>query len=726
MSGNSVRLQAIRDVEAYVPPAVSFSSAEAPGEVFGENVFTKAVMQKRLPKGVYRSVIGTIEHGKPLDPVVADAVASAMKDWALEKGATHYAHVFYPLTGLTAEKHDSFLEPLADGTALAEFAGKTLIQGEPDASSFPNGGLRNTFEARGYTGWDVTSPAYVLENPNGNTLCIPTVFVSMTGEALDHKTPLLRSQQAMGLQAERILKLFGHVEPDHVVSYCGPEQEYFLIDRHFFLARPDLLNAGRTLFGAKPPKGQEFDDHYFGAIPERVLGFMMDTERELFKLGIPAKTRHNEVAPGQFEIAPMFERANVAADHQQLLMTTFKTIAKKHGLECLFHEKPFDGVNGSGKHVNFSLGNADVGSLYVPGDTPHENAQFLVFCAATIRAVHKYSGLLRASVASATNDHRLGANEAPPAIISMFLGDQLADVFEQIAKDGGAKSSKSKGAMQIGVDTLPVLPTDPGDRNRTSPFAFTGNRFEFRAPGSGQTVNVPMVTLNTIMAEALDHCATELENAVAAGTEFDAAVQSLLATLIKEHGTVVFNGDGYSEKWQLEAAERGLPNLRTTLEALPELVTPEAVELFEKYRVFNEKEMHSRYEVGLEQYTLTVAVEAKLTMEMGATTVLPAAVRHQTEVAQNLATLRAAGVEPDTAPLDEVSGPVTELRSTLAALKAALAADPGETALSEAEHAAHELLPAMAAVRAAADALEGIVADDLWPLPSYQEMLYIL
>jgi glutamine synthetase len=726
MSGNSVRLQAIRDVEAYVPPAVSYSPAEAPGEVFGENVFSKAVMQKRLPKGVYKSVIGTIEHGKPLDPVVADAVASAMKDWALEKGATHYAHVFYPLTGLTAEKHDSFLEPLADGTALAEFAGKTLVQGEPDASSFPNGGLRNTFEARGYTGWDVTSPAYVLENPNGNTLCIPTVFVSMTGEALDHKTPLLRSQQAMGLQAERILKLFGHVEPDHVVSFCGPEQEYFLVDRHFFLARPDLLNAGRTLFGAKPPKGQEFDDHYFGAIPERVLGFMMDTERELFKLGIPAKTRHNEVAPGQFEIAPMFERANVAADHQQLLMTTFKSIAKKHGMECLFHEKPFNGVNGSGKHVNFSLGNSELGSLYVPGDTPHENAQFLVFCAATIRAVHKYSGLLRASVASATNDHRLGANEAPPAIISIFLGDQLADVFEQIAKDGGATSSKPKGAMQIGVDTLPVLPTDPGDRNRTSPFAFTGNRFEFRAPGSGQTVNVPMVTLNTIMAEALDHCATELEAAVAAGTDFDAAVQSLLATLIKDHGAVVFNGDGYSEKWQLEAAERGLPNLRTTLEALPELITPEAVELFEKYRVFNEKEMHSRYEVGLEQYALTVAVEAKLTLEIGSTTILPAAVRHQTEVAQNLAALRAAGVEPDTAPLDEISGPVAELRTALAALRAAVTGGAGETALAEAEHAAHELLPAMAAVRAAADELEGLVADDLWSLPSYQELLYIL
>ncbi|PZS27053.1 MAG: glutamine synthetase type III, partial [Pseudonocardiales bacterium] len=504
MSGNTVRLQAIKDVEAYVPPAVSFTDTETPGEVFGENVFSKVVMQKRLPKSVYKSVIATIERGAPLDPMVADAVASAMKDWALEKGATHYAHVFYPLTGLTAEKHDSFLEPVSDGSALAEFGGKSLIQGEPDASSFPSGGLRNTFEARGYTGWDVTSPAYVLENPNGNTLCIPTIFVSMTGEALDHKTPLLRSQQAMATQAERILKLFGHEDAGHIVSFCGPEQEYFLIDRHFFLARPDLLNSGRTLFGAKPPKGQEFDDHYFGAIPERVLGFMMDTERELFKLGIPAKTRHNEVAPGQFEIAPMFERGNVAADHQQLLMTTFKTIAKKHGMECLFHEKPFDGVNGSGKHVNFSLGNADLGSLLVPGDTPHDNAQFLVFCAAVIRAVHKYAGLLRVSVASATNDHRLGANEAPPAIISIFLGDQLADVFEQIAK-GAATSSKSKGTMMIGVDTLPVLPTDPGDRNRTSPFAFTGNRFEFRAPGSMQTVAVPMVTINTIMAEALDY-----------------------------------------------------------------------------------------------------------------------------------------------------------------------------------------------------------------------------
>ncbi|HEY1968503.1 MAG TPA: glutamine synthetase III [Pseudonocardia sp.] len=725
MSGNTVRLQAIKDVEAYVPPAVSFTETEAPGEVFGENVFGKAVMVKRLPKSVYKSVIATIEHGTRLDPMVADAVASAMKDWALEKGATHYAHVFYPLTGLTAEKHDSFLEPLSDGTALAEFGGKTLIQGEPDASSFPNGGLRNTFEARGYTGWDVTSPAYVLENPNGNTLCIPTVFVSMTGDALDHKTPLLRSQQAMGVQAKRVLKLFGHESPDNIVSFCGPEQEYFLVDRHFFLARPDLLNAGRTLFGAKPPKGQEFDDHYFGAIPERVLGFMMDTERELFKLGIPAKTRHNEVAPGQFEVAPMFERGNVAADHQQLLMTTFKTLARKHGMECLFHEKPFAGVNGSGKHVNFSLGNAELGSLLVPGDTPHENAQFLVFCAAVIRAVHKYSGLLRASVASATNDHRLGANEAPPAIISIFLGDQLADVFEQLA-NGPATSSKGKGKMVIGVDTLPVLPTDPGDRNRTSPFAFTGNRFEFRAPGSMQTVAAPMVVINTIMAEALDYCATGLETAVAGGTEFDTAVHELLRTIITEHGAVVFNGDGYSEKWQLEAAERGLPNLRTTLDALPELISEPAMALFEKYAVFNHREMHSRYEIGLEQYVMTIGVEARLTLEVGSTQILPAALRYQTEVATNLGVLKAAGVEPDVAVLTGVSEPLTELRSALSALKTAIESDAGETTLSEAEHARDALLPAMAAVRSAADLLEGIVADDLWPLPTYQEMLFIL
>ena len=725
MSGNAVRAQAIKAVEAYVPPAVSFTSGETPGEVFGANVFSKAEMQKRLPKSVYRSVLATIDHAAPLDPLVADAVAAAMKDWAMEKGATHYAHVFYPLTGLTAEKHDSFLEPAGDGSALAEFAGKTLTQGEPDASSFPSGGLRNTFEARGYTGWDVTSPAYVLESPNGITLCIPTVFVSMNGDALDHKTPLLRSQQSMAKHAERVLRLFGHAEPDAVVSYCGPEQEYFLVDRHFFLARPDLLNAGRTLFGAKPPKGQEFDDHYFGAIPERVLGFMMDTERELFKLGIPAKTRHNEVAPGQFEIAPMFERGNVAADHQQLLMTTFKRLARKHGMECLFHEKPFEGINGSGKHVNFSLGNSTEGNLLLPGDTPHENAQFLVFCAAVIRAVHKYGGLLRASVASASNDHRLGANEAPPAIISIFLGDQLADVFDQVAK-GGATSSKEKGTLIIGVDTLPVLPTDPGDRNRTSPFAFTGNRFEFRAPGSQQTVAGPMVTINTIMAEALDHIATTLETAVAVGTDFNVAVQKLLEEIITDHGAVVFNGDGYSDDWQVEAAARGLPNLRTTLDALPELLSESAMQLFSTYGVFSEREMHSRYEIGLEHYALSVGVEARLTLEIGTTTVLPAAVRHQTEIAQNVGALTAAGVEADTTALEEVTAPLTQLRSALAGLRSALDEHTGSSAMEEARHAQDALLPAMGAVRAAADVLEGFVADDLWPLPTYQEMLYIL
>ncbi|GLE50965.1 glutamine synthetase III family protein [Mycobacterium montefiorense] len=725
MSGNAARLQAINNVEAYVPPAISFVAGEAPGEIFGANVFTKAEMQARLPKSVYKSVVATLEKGAKLDSAVADAVAVAMKDWALEKGATHYAHVFYPMTGLTAEKHDSFLEPVSDGQTLAEFAGKTLIQGEPDASSFPSGGLRSTFEARGYTGWDVTSPAYVLENPNGNTLCIPTVFVSMTGEALDYKTPLLRSQQAMGVHAERILTLFGHKELNKVVSFCGPEQEYFLVDRHFFLARPDLLNAGRTVFGARPPKGQEFDDHYFGAVPERVLGFMMDTERELFKLGIPAKTRHNEVAPGQFEIAPMFERANIASDHQQLLMTVFKTIAKKHGMECLFHEKPFAGVNGSGKHVNFSLGNSELGSLLVPGDTPHENAQFLVFCAAVIRAVHKFSGLLRVSVASATNDHRLGANEAPPAIISIFLGEQLADVFEQIAK-GAATSSKGEGTMIIGVDTLPHLPTDAGDRNRTSPFAFTGNRFEFRAPGSGQTVAVPLIVLNTIMADSLDYMATALEQAVADGEGFDAAVQKMLTDIITEHGAVVFNGDGYSENWQIEAAERGLPNLKTTLDAIPELIKPDAVELFARYGVFNVRELHSRYEVRLEQYALTIGVEAKLALEIGNTIILPAAVRYQTELAQNVATMKQAGVQPSTAALEAVSVPLADLSAALTSLKAALSDHSGESALEEATHAQEVLLPAMEAVRTAADELECVVADDLWPLPTYQEMLYIL
>ena len=725
MTGSMGRRQAIDGVRGYKSPPGVFLAPERPGEIFGQNVFTKAVMQQRLPKAVFKSVMATIEHSEPLDPTVADVVASSMKDWAMERGATHYAHVFYPLTHLTAEKHDSFLEPDSDGSSIAEFAGKTLTQGEPDASSFPSGGLRATFEARGYTAWDVTSPAYILENPNGNTLCIPTVFISMTGEALDHKTPLLRSQQAMAVQAKRVLRLFGHDKPDAVVSFAGAEQEYFLIDRSFFLARPDLLNTGRTLFGAKAPKGQEFEDHYFGAIPERVLAFMLEAERDLFKLGVPAKTRHNEVAPGQFELAPMFERSNVAADHQQLLMVTLKRVAQKHGMECLFHEKPFVGINGSGKHVNFSLGGPTVGNLFLPGDTPHDNAQFLVFCAAAIRAVHKFGGLLRASVASATNDHRLGANEAPPAIISIFLGDQLTDIFDQIAK-GGATNSKERRSLEIGVDTLPVLRTDPGDRNRTSPFAFTGNRFEFRAPGALQSIAGPMVTINTILAEALDYIATELESLVADATPFNVAVQKVLEEIITVHGNVVFNGDGYSDDWQIEAAARGLPNLRTTIDALPQLITDEAMELFSHYGVFSHREMHSRYDIAMEQYVLSIGVEARLTLEIANTVILPAALRYQTELATNIASLQSIGADADTTTLDELSASIKALRAAIAVIRAELGHRAASSVEQQAQHSRDALLPAMTSVRAAADDLEGLVADDLWPLPTYQEMLFIL
>jgi len=724
MSGNALRQRAIESIAHQEAPSGGLGSDETPGELFGQNVFSRSVMQQRLPKSVFRSVLATIEHSEPLDPTIADIVASAMKDWAVEKGATHYAHVFYPLTGLTAEKHDSFLEPDGSGASIAEFAGKTLVQGEPDASSFPNGGLRQTFEARGYTAWDVTSPAYLLENPNGNTLCIPTVFISWTGEALDKKTPLLRSQQALNVQAQRVLRLFGHEEIGAVSSFAGAEQEYFLVDRRFFLGRPDLMASGRTLFGAPAPKGQEFDDHYFGAIPERVLAFMLDAERELFKLGIPAKTRHNEVAPGQFEIAPVFEKANIATDHQQLLMVTLQRVATKYGMECLLHEKPFAGVNGSGKHVNFSLGNATQGNLLNPGDTPHENAQFLVFCAAVIRAVHRHGGILRSVVASAANDHRLGANEAPPAIISIFLGEQLADVFDQVAK-GGATESKEKGTLIIGVDTLPELPSDPGDRNRTSPFAFTGNRFEFRAPGSSQSIAGPMVAINTIMAESLDHIATQLEALTADGVDFNAAVQKVLEGIITEHGAVVFNGDGYSEDWQVEAASRGLKNLRTTVDALPELATTEAKQLFSTYGVLNERELASRYEVYLEQYELTVGVEARSTMEMARTVVLPAALRYQGELATIAANLAAAGIDGSRELLNRVTASIADLETAIAALEVGLDHDGGDS-LSCARHAVDTLLPAMLAVRAAADELESLVADDLWPLPTYQEMLFIL
>jgi glutamine synthetase len=693
-------------------------------KIFGANVFGMPAMKAHLPKDVFKSLKRTIDSGQPLDPKLADVVASAMKDWAMLKGATHYAHVFYPLTGLTAEKHDSFLSPDGDGGAIMEFAGKTLTQGEPDASSFPNGGIRATFEARGYTAWDVTSPAYLFETTSGMTLCIPTVFVSWTGEALDTKTPLLRAIQTLNTHATRVLKLFGHENPAMVVSYCGSEQEYFLIDRSFYYARPDLMNAGRTLFGAKPPKGQEFEDHYFGSIPDRVLSFMIAAERELFKLGIPAKTRHNEVAPGQFELAPMFESANVATDHQQLVMVIMKRVAEKFGLACLLHEKPFAGVNGSGKHVNFSFGNATQGNLLDPGDTPHDNAQFLVFCAAVIRAVHKFGHLLRASVASAANDHRLGANEAPPAIMSVFLGEQLADVFEQI-KAGGAKSSKAKGTLEIGVDTLPKLPKDPGDRNRTSPFAFTGNRFEFRAVGSGQSVAGPMLVLNTIIAESLDYVATALETAVKGGKALNTAVAEVLATITKEHSAVVFNGDGYSREWHEEAAKRGLPNLKTTVDSMPVLQRPEVIALFDKYKILTPRELHSRYEIGLEHYCKSVNVEAKLVLSMARTMVMPGVLRFQREVAETCSAVKSAGVAPDTTLLARISTLATKLEEKIDSLEKIYSAHHAGDLLEEAKYFCNQVLPAMKEVRDASDTLEGLVARDKWGLSAYEDILNI-
>jgi glutamine synthetase len=682
-------------------------------------------MKERLPKAIFKSVIKTVEAGAQLNADVADVVAAAMKDWAIEKGATHYAHVFYPLTGATAEKHDSFLVPDGQGSAVAEFSGAQLIQGEPDGSSFPSGGIRATFEARGYTIWDVTSPAYLLENANGTTLCIPTAFVSWTGEALDKKTPVLRSMQALNKQAQRVLKLFGAEDGAMVSSTAGPEQEYFLIDRNFYFARPDLFTAGRTLFGAPPPKGQELDDHYFGAIPDRVLAFMLEAERELAKLGIPIKTRHNEVAPGQYEIAPTFESANLATDHQQLMMTVLRKVAEKYGMAWLSHEKPFAGVNGSGKHVNWSMGSSSQGNLLDPGDSPHSNAQFLVFCAAVIRAVHKYQGLLRGVVASAGNDHRLGANEAPPAIISIFLGDQLTDVFQQIKK-GGAKKSIAGGTLTVGVDVLPPLPKDAGDRNRTSPFAFTGNRFEFRAVGANQSIAGPLVAMNTIVAESLDYCATQLEKATGGKPgKLNAAIQSLLKQIITDHGAIIFNGDGYTAEWHKEAKKRGLLNLASTAEALPQLTKPEVSKLFKKYKVLSPRELESRQEVYLEQYCKTVTTEAKLTLEIAQTMIFPAAVRFQNELASTCVNLQAVGYTFDTDTLDRVTALVKDLQDSSVALAKVAGHAGAANLIKEAEHMRDKVLPAMLKVRAAADGLEAVVADDMWPLPTYQEMLFI-
>lgn len=725
MNGNSVRLNAISAITSTPTVESGFDFVSNPtSKVWGQNVFSLNEMEQRLPKAVFKSLKKTITSGEALDINTADAVGEAMKTWAISKGVTHYAHVFYPLTGLTAEKHDSFFDPDGNGGTIATFAGKALIQGEPDGSSFPNGGIRQTFEARGYTIWDVTSPAYIIENPNGTTLCIPTAFVSWTGEALDKKTPVLRSMQALNKQAQRVLKFFGTDGP-FVSSSAGAEQEYFLVDNHFYYARPDLLATGRTLFGSPPPKGQEFDDHYFGAIPERVQAFMFEVERECFKLGIPAKTRHNEVAPGQFEFAPVYEAANIATDHQQLVMTTLKKVATKYGMVCLLHEKPFAGVNGSGKHVNFSMGSPKAGNLFDPGDTPAENVQFIVFCAAMISAVYRHAKLLRAVVASASNDHRLGANEAPPAILSVFLGTELNEVMESIVN--GSPITSKKTPLNLGVDVLPQIPKDSGDRNRTSPMAFTGNRFEFRAVGSNQSIAGPMVAMNTIMAEALDAAATTLEAFDTSTTELlGEAVAAYVKQVWDECSNVVFNGDGYADEWQVEAAKRGLPNLVTTPDALGVIKEPTYIDLFGKYGVLSARELDSRYEVYAEQYIASVNVESNLVIEMAKTMVFPAAVRYQGELASSLASLKAIGIETDHDTISQVTDLIKKLQDSSAELEALKASE--HDAQNVAAHCMmikDEVLPKMLEVRSYVDALETLVADDLWPLPTYQEMLFI-
>lgn len=725
MKSTTGRQEAISAVINYKPlvNALDLEGKSAQSH-YGSNVFNDKVMREKLEKPVYKALKRTIERGEKLDSTIADAVASAMKLWALEKGATHFTHVFFPLTSLTAEKHDSFFEPDGEGGTIAQFSGSALIQGEPDASSFPSGGIRSTFEARGYTAWDVTSPAYIYENPNGNTLCIPTAFLSWTGEALDHKTPLLRSMQALNTQATRILKLLGYDDFGMVTATAGPEQEYFLIDRNFFFARPDLLNASRTLFGAKPPKGQEFEDHYFGAIPERVLSFMMELEHELYKLGIPIKTRHNEVAPGQFEVAPIYESANLAHDHQHMIMQSIQRIATKYGMAGLLHEKPFAGINGSGKHVNWSLG-CKLGNLLDPGESPHENTRFLIFCLATIRAVHKYSTLLRAAVASAGNDHRLGANEAPPAIISIFLGDQLEDVFNQL-KAGAASSSKLRGTLQIGVDTLPVLPKDAGDRNRTSPFAFTGNRFEFRAVGSNQSIAWPLVVMNCILADSLDYVSTEIESEMGGdASKLNSAIQKVLQGIATEHGAVVFGGNGYSDEWHAEAEKRGLPNLRTTLDALPKLLDEANVAVLGKYGVLSPREVESRYEIWMEKYIRDVNTEGLLALEIARTKILPAVISYQSQLATLALQLKELGKTPSTKMLDQITALAADLETGIETLDHALAHETEGESIDHALHYRDQVLPAMAAVRASSDALEQLVSDELWPLPTYQEMLFI-
>ena len=710
---------------------VAFNPADAATRIdalFGADVFSPRVMRKRLPKEVYKSLMQTIDLGEPLDPQYADVVAATMKDWAIENGATHYTHWFQPLTGLTAEKHDSLVSPDGSGGVIFNFSGSELVQGEPDASSFPSGGLRATFEARGYTAWDPTSPAFLMRGENNVTLCIPTAFVSWNGEALDTKIPQHRSIEALSKQAMRILRFFGgDAGVSRVVTTLGPEQEYFLVDRELYYARPDLLTCERTLFGARPPKGQEMEDHYFGAIPERVLAFMMDVERELYRVGVPVKTRHNEVAPSQYEIAPLFENANVATDHQMMTMEMLRRVAPKYGFACLMHEKPFAGVNGSGKHLNWSMSDELGNNLLNPGETPHDNIQFLVFCAAMLRAVNKFQGLMRFAIASAGNDHRLGANEAPPAIISIFLGDMLTDIFQQVEKAGSAKTTKSGGILDIGVNVLPKLPRDAGDRNRTSPFAFTGNKFEFRAVSSNQSIAFPNVVLNLAVTDSLDYCATELEKGLKEGKKLPAAVKQLLVKLIKENKRIIFNGNGYSEEWQKEAGKRGLLNHRTSVDAYAEAIKPEVIQAFEKYGVLNEREVRARYDIALEQYNKTINVEAQLMVLMGNRYILPAAYQYQGTLAASVAAVKAAGAtaKESRRALDHLCRLTDECKIRVDHLQELLDHEANGNGEKHARYFRDKVIPAMAALREVGDSLECIVPHDVWPLPTYREMLFI-
>ncbi len=701
----------------------TMTAAEGVDVMFGSNVFSEAVMKERLPKKIYKALKKTIDEGVELDPNVAEVVANSLKDWAIEKGCTHFTHWFQPMTGLTAEKHDSFISPTSDGRVILEFSGKELIKGEPDASSFPSGGLRATFEARGYTAWDATSPAFIKDN----SLYIPTVFVSYTGDVLDKKTPLLRSMEVISKQAMRILKVFGNTTTKRVIATVGPEQEYFLVDKGLYEERRDLILTGRTLFGASSPKGQEMEDQYFGAIKERVSAFMKELDAELWKLGVSAKTKHNEVAPAQYEIAPVFDDVNVGTDRNQLVMETLKRVALHHDLVALLHEKPYAGVNGSGKHNNWSMSTDDGENLLDPGETPQSNAQFLVFLAAVVKAVDVYADLLRVSAASPGNDHRLGANEAPPAIISIFLGTQLTEILEKIA-EGGAADAKNGGALQLGVSSLPVLPKDNTDRNRTSPFAFTGNKFEFRMVGSTQSVSGPNFVLNTIVAEILSEIADQLEGK----QDINAEAQKIIQKIAKAHGRVVFNGNGYTDEWVQEAEKRGLPNFRSTVESAPVLTAEKNVKLFEKHGILTKAELEARQEIVLENYIKTINIEALTALEMAKRQILPAGIAFATELADSINTVIATGIGADTSAqaelLQDVSAALASLKKNITALeKVQTQAENihGDT-YTQALFYKDSVFTTMSSLRADADHLETVVDKDLWPLPTYADLLFNL